>query len=417
MPLLRSLRLAACANLALLAGCSSSSPPVTVSGMAIGNDLQPVAGAQVKLTSGSFSVTASTDAAGGFSASGVPVPYNALLVVPALAEVTLYQGLTRPDPTLVSLGSLVPSHPAATVGGTISGGSALPLPPNARTRVAFGSAEGGGVGNADGATGAYQVGPSWWGSPSTTGTLYALQWQYDAAGLPLSYTGFTSRTGVTLADGASLTGQDLTLVPVGSGQVSGSVAPPSGYTPSNRRFLLVFGADQGAVELVRETGAATAFSFLAPSPPGAGLLLVARASAGSALSTGYQPLPTQGTGLSATLPPAAELAAPADGAVGVTPSTVFSWSPSPGGVSLLVVRGSSTFVVVTAGALATLPDAASLGFALPPASVFSWYVFGVGPFSGIDAAAGRGGYLGPFIQPAAALFQTQSPVRDLTSAP
>ncbi|HMK73951.1 MAG TPA: hypothetical protein VK454_11470 [Myxococcaceae bacterium] len=417
MPLPRPLRLAAGAALSLLSACTSNSPPVTVSGMAIGNDLQPVAGAQVQLTSGSFSVTATTDAAGGFSASGVPVPYDAMLVVPALAEVTLYQGLTRPDPTLVSLGSSVATHPAATVSGTISGGSALPLPANARTRVTFGSAEGGGVANADGATGAYQVGPSWWGSSSTTGTLYALQWQYDAAGLPLSYTGFASRTGVTLADGANLTGQDLTLAPVSSGQLSGSVTPPSGYTPNNRRFLLVFGADQGALELVREIGAANDFGFLAPAPAGASLLLVARASAGSALSTGYQPLPTQGTGLSATLVPAAELAAPADGAVGVTPGTQFSWSPSPGGVSLLVVRGSSTFVVVTAGASATLPDAASLGFALPAGSVFSWYVFGVGPFSGIDAAAGRGGYLGPFIQPAAALFQTQSPARTLTSAP
>lgn len=398
------------------AACSGTGPE-NVAGQAIGNDLQPVAGATVQLRSGSFTATATTDGDGGFSVSGVPTPYDAMLVVPALAEVTLYQGLTRSDPTLVSLGSSVPSHPAATVQGAVSGGASLPLPPNARTRVAFGSAEGGGVASADGATGTYQVGPSWWGTPSTTGTLYALQWQYDAAGLPSSYTGFASRTGVTLTDGVTLTGQDLTLAPVGSGQVSGSVAPPSGYTPSNRRLLLVFGADQGAVELVRETGAATAFSFLAPAPPGAALLLVARASAGSAVSTGYQPLPTQGTGLSAPLQPAADLAAPADGAMGVTMGTVFSWSPSPGGISLLVVRGSSTFVVVTAGASATLPDAASLGFTLPPASVFSWYVFGVGPFSSIDAAAGRGGYLGPFIQPAAALFQTQSPARTLTSAP
>jgi hypothetical protein len=391
-----------------------------VHGLAIGNDLQPVPGAEVRLTSGSFTAVATTDAAGAFTVASVPTPYDAMLVVTDLAEVTLYQGLGRADPTLVSLGSSVAVHPGATVGGTLSGGASLPLPANYRTRVTFGSPEGGGVASASGATGSYQVMPTWWGPATTTGSLYALQWQYDAAGLPIAYTGFASRSGVTLVDGDDLAGQDLSLAAVASGQLSGTLLPPAGYVPVLRRLLVVFGANQ-ALDLARETssdpGFGPTFDYLTPAPPSASLLLTAVATSATASTTVYAPLATSATGVDVTLPAAAALVSPADGAVGVSFGTTFGWTPTPGGISLLVVRGPSTFVTVTASSSATLPDTAALGVPLPPSTDFDWYVFGVGPFADIDAAAGRGGYLGPFVEPESNVFQTESASRSLTTAP
>lgn len=411
-------RRAALAALAVLTTCAcngSGLEPVTVSGFAIGNDLQPAAGAQVKLTSGSFAATVAVDARGTFTVASVPRPYDALLIIPALAEVTVYRGLTRADPTLVSLGSSVPSHPSATVTGAVSGGVATPLPPNYRTRVSFGSPEGGGVINANGATGAYQLGPSWWGPSTTTGDLYALQWQYDATGLPLQYTGFASRSAVSLTDGATLGGQDLTLGAVDAGQLSGALVPAADYTPVSRQLFAVFGVNQ-ALDLFRQMVSDPVFSYLTPAPPGATLLLVARATSASASSTGYRPFATTASGVSIPLPAAASLGTPADRAVGVTPDTTFTWTPTPGGISLLVVRGAATLVVVTTAGSATLSDLTQVGVGIPPDSLFAWYVFGVGPFADLDAAAGAGGYLGPFVQPTTALYQTQSASRELTTA-
>ena len=338
-----------------------------------------------------------TAADGTFSVAGVTAPYDATVVNATTKESIVYKGLTRPDPTLLFLGSAPGTPRSATLSGTISGGAFTPnQPADHITGVVFGSAEASGSDTLSGAvSGAYDLGTvSWFGPATTTGTIHALQWQRNAAGLPTSYKGYGVKTGVALSDGGTFTGQDVTLTSVAGANLSGSVSVPSGYTLSDKSLTVSFGPNAN-IGVFTDSTATNNFSYVTPNLSGIRVVLsaIATASTGVALSfkTGLAP---NASGVSLSVPAAPELGLPADAATNITPSIDFSWSASSGSVYVVGFYGppgQPSYSVVTAANTTRIPDLGSLGLALPAATGYAWQVLAYSPFASTDAAAGPEG--------------------------
>jgi len=375
-----------------------AAPPstITVSGKVVGINLQPAASVPVVI-SGQAPVT--TDANGNFTVSGVTTPYDATVVVGAQKLGLVYKGLTRSDPTLFFFNFTPGTNNTATLSGTISGGDGFPQPATDRSNVVFGSPEASRTFTPNTTTGAY--GPSsvtWFGPASTTGTIYALQWQVDGAGLPVAYKGFGSKASVTLSNGGTFAGQNVTMGSVAGSSISGSVSTPSGYTLLSKSLSVNF-ATNAILGLLNDSTSATSFTYITPNISGATLQLQASAQK-AAISTvlGFKPgLAANASGVSLTLPAGPELSLPVNAATGVTTSTNFTWTPFSGGVHLVLILGPAgqpKYYILTTGSNATIPDLTSLGLGLPTATNYSWAVYGFAPFASIDAAAGANGFLG-----------------------
>lgn len=245
-------------------------------------------------------------------------------------------------------------------------------------------------------TGAYSNSLTWFGPASTTGTIYALQWQVDGAGLPVAYKGFGSKASVTLSNGGTFAGQNVAMGSVAGSSISGSVSTPSGYTLSSKSLSVNF-ATNATLRLFSDPTSTTSFTYITPNISGATLQLQATAQK-AAVSTvlGFKPgLAANAGGVSLTLPAGPELSLPVNAATGVNTSTNFTWTPFSGGVHLVIMQaaGKPTYLILTTGTNATIPDLTSLGLGLPTATNYSWQVFGFAPFANTDAAAGASGFL------------------------
>lgn len=406
----------------LLAACPGSggaTPTLTVAGAVIGINLQPVASAPVVITSGSASFSTTTNASGAFSVSGVTPPYDATVV--AGNQALVYQGLTRPDPTLVFV-DLVPGAPrAATLSGTVSGGAGFPEPANHRTRTVFASPEALITATANTTTGAYNMGTvSWYGSATTTGNIRALQWQFDANNLPTDYKGYGEKLGVALSDGGTFAGQNVSMSGVSEASISGSVALPAGYTLVSKRMAVGF-ADRSLIQLLFDPSASNSFTYNTPSLTGATIQMqvTAQNAAGTSVITTKPGLAVSATGVSLPLPAGSDLSLPPSGATGVNHSTTFSYTPFSGGVHLVVFNGPGTnpdYVVVTAAASTRIPNLSSVGLGLPASTTYSWQVIGLAPLATVDAAAGPGGWVA-IISGAVEGSRSISATRPFTTAP
>lgn len=376
-------------------------PTLTVAGAVIGINLQPVASAPVVITSGSNSFSTTTNASGAFSVSGVTPPYDATVV--AGNQALVYQGLTRPDPTLVFV-DFVPGAPrTATLSGTVSGGAGFPQPANHLTRTAFASPEALDTATANTTTGAYNMGTvSWYGPATTTGNIRALQWQFDPANnLPTDYKGYGEKLGVALSDGGTFASQNVSMSGVGEASISGSVALPAGYTLGSKRMAVGF-ADRSLIQLLSDPSASNSFTYNTPSLTGATIQMqvAAQNAAGTSVITTKPGLAVSATGVSLPLPAGSDLSLPPSGATGVNHSTTFSYTPFSGGVHLVVFNGPGTnpdYVVVTAAASTRIPNLSSVGLGLPASTTYSWRVIGLAPLATVDAAAGPGGWLATYL--------------------
>ena len=179
----------------------------------------PISGAVVRVGLAS----ATTDASGAFSISGVVSPYELTVTSPDDLITSLYPELWRMDPTL-TLFDVAASYPrGANVSGALSGGAGFPLPAGHQAGVAFRSPEAAAVSGIQDAASGYLVSVGWAAGASVTGELHALQWLVDADGRPVSYDGAAEGTAVTLTDQVALTGRDLALGGVATNSVSGTI--------------------------------------------------------------------------------------------------------------------------------------------------------------------------------------------------
>ncbi len=373
-------------------------PPaeVTVAGRVLGVPGNPLAGVTVAIGTR----TTLTDADGHFSIPGVTPPYDLTLVAPGDPPMAgVYQGLTRPDPTLVFVlfDGLGTSH-SGVVSGSVTGGDPIPSA-GEFTRAVFSSPEATGLVTLDSKD--FTLPLAWFGPTTTIGTVHLLQWKSAERGAPpTADTAFGTVTAVRVTDGETAPAGEIPLFDPGAASISGDVVPPAGATVISKDLALEF-ADHATLPLGADASNDSHFTLQVPAniTLTAVVTAVAEFFATGSLTFRREPGIARGaTAVSIVLPAAALPSAPADESTGVSPSTEFRWSQVPGGVYLILFNGPGTkpsYYVVTAGTSTRIPDLTALGAGLPSASRYAWFVVRYAPFASVDEYTRLGSLLPP----------------------
>ena len=359
----------------------------TIRGLVVDNNGIPVPGETVLIASDGGTQTALTDGDGGFVVSGVYTPYDATVV--ESAQAVQYQGLNRSDPYLTAFRYL-PANRSATITGQFTGGS-FPEVAGYSTVFIFSSPE---ITHNmhDQPSGSYSEKVTWAGPATTAGALYALQ-VHSVAGRPVDYPGYGTLSGVVLQDTGTFSGENVSLSPVTTGVLSGTVVSvPSGYSIYSKAMSLAPASGLN-FNLVNDRSPAAAFSFVSPSISGTDMTVFAAATStlGEFSYVQLTGQPANST-VSVTIPAAPSLTAPPNAATGVTVTSSFVWTAYPNGVHEFVAFPQSgpgpTFYVLTAATTLNLADA---GLPLPASTPYSWEVIGLAQVSAVDVLVQPGG--------------------------
>lgn len=375
---------------------------------------QPVSGAEVRILGAG---EATTDAAGAFTVHGVMAPYD-LLVHGLQSFYAYYPGLRRRDPT-----AMLPLHAVwdqyqVAASGQVSGGQGFPPPAGYQTRVALGSPDLALLmphyddlffwvrATGDGAYG-YLFAPVT--APETDATLHALEWQSDAAGLPLEFTGHASRA-VHLLSGVPVDGQHMILAatPGATAHVSGTVASHAGALHLRGQARL----GDARMLLFDDPAPAASFRYATPALADELQLTLTVGDTGEQawdLLNGFNlgahrgRLPPEASGVALALVAPPNPNVPPDGATVTSADQVFGWqlmgAASPvyvavfaGGVPYEPSSGFTAAVVTTAPSVSAAL-LSELGISIPRDATFQWWVFGTTAASTVDQAAGPDGFL------------------------
>ena len=361
----------------------------TVVGQVIDAYGQPISGLTV--VQAGRSITA--DANGCVTFTNVTFPYDIAVVrtTSSPKSATVYIQLTRSDPKLRDLSPAGVGTPGrrGTIGGTLAG--TFPGAGGATTAISLGTPES--------SSGTFvtalpwSLGVGWAGATSTTGTLHALQWTADANGTLTGITSHGVRSGVTLTSGTTTNNADVTLTPVTNpAAVTGPIALPSGYTLSSRTAYLTF-ADGAFFPVSDDLATSTSFALPVPTSIGASVIYTATADDGvSQQSTAQLSGLAPGTSNAVlTLPSPAVLTAPPTGTTGVDVNTPFTWTPVPGGLTILVMTGQGSdpsFYVVSGRAGGHIPDLGALG--IGAGRTYDLTLVALGPYASVDAFTATG---------------------------
>jgi hypothetical protein len=339
------------------------------------------------------------DGSGAFSIAGVNPPYDVIVAEKERRVATIYKGLTRQDLTIgLEYSSNSAVEHEATVKGTVTGGqSSSPsttevsfVLPRSITSVPVEP------------SGAYSMNPHWNDATPPTGTLYALQFEGSGSITPSTrYLAFGQRDNVTLTENATLSAQDIALSPVTNSSLAGNITLPEGYSLWGIVIDLV-PKPALDIELFSDFSAKSTFNYVVPQIPQATFLVQVSARttnpedpSNSAFSAVYKSGLTAGTQSAAlVVPPASSPILPANGAVDVTRTTGFSWSPFANSVYVLRFQengapdSSYKVTLYMSGTQTTLPDLSALGMSLPANTGFTWRVQALAPFASMDELAG-----------------------------
>jgi hypothetical protein len=357
----------------------------TVNGKVVSLTGQPVPSATVQVI-GKPSTT--TDVNGNFSIPGVSAPYDVAAVASfgPSTIVTLFKGVTRSDPRVIAF-AFGGGAKSATINGSLSGSLVLPTPAFRRTQMAFVAPEGGDTSSV--LNNPYALNPSWFGPNSITGTVHALQWSTDLAGLPTIYRGYGKLENVPVSDGSTANNKDVALNAVAGSILSGNVTVPAGMTLSDKQIRADFGAN-ASIGLVYDSASGGAFSYNAPNIAGVGLTASAKANnpAGMSAEVFKRNLAANANNVNLEIPTPPSLSLPVGGATGIDlANQPFSWAPFNGGLHIAQIStASKLFVVFTTASSVTLPSTASLGLGtLPAGTAFNWRVMGTTAMNSTDA--------------------------------
>jgi hypothetical protein len=228
-----------------------------------------------------------------------------------------------------------------------------------------------------------------------------LQWQVKSNGVPTSYDGYGTRTGVTLTDHTATSGQDVALSAVGTASLSGTVTPAGSYAPMS---LFVHLADGARIRILpppsdpspfSATGA-DSFSIPTPTVSGATVDVVVRQDypGWSFQEVHRHGLDPGATGVAVSLVGLPYQISPAGGAIAGA-GAMFTWYAMLDHpvyvVSFRGPTGDPGFDVFTTVEHLTIPT----DFPIPSSASYTWKVRGSSAFSTVDDAAGPGGFLAP----------------------
>ncbi len=365
---------------------------IAVSGQVVDLNSVPVTGAPVVLSSSTGTQTELSDSNGAFSFGNVQTPYTLSAVYSVQSIAVTYQGLTIGSPT-IQLPITLGGNNYAAVAVSVDGG-VYPQPSNYRTTAAFISPQAS-QSVALSPAGTQDINPSWLGPSTITGSVYALQAEYADATytVPLAYIGYATLENIAVED-TGYVPVALTLAPIATGTLSGTVTQPPGSTLSAIALTLlpVSTSSTGLFFLDDQTGS-TSFSYTTPSIPGTALQLEVYSgdtagNYGRAIVTGLAPTTTN---LAITIPASPTLLAPVNGATGVTASTEFSCTTFSSGIyefSIVSNNDPLSYYIFSESPTVTIPDLSAAGFAVPPSgSPYAWSVSGYAPVTSVDQLA------------------------------
>jgi hypothetical protein len=312
----------------------------------------------------------------------------------------VYQGLTRPDPTLqVYYGR---PQRSSTVNLTVSGASFMD--DTRRLIFAFSSPDG-----SYSASGINFEAPSlflnWNGPGMTAGNahgLLVLRSSTDTDAPPLAYEAYQT-TALALNDEAtSSLGLDMSADTLPQATLTGSVN--AGAFGEHRHLVATRFADGTVLPLLGVDSTEEAFSFLVPSLPGGSLTVAA-----SAGPPGYTVAHVDGVPAAANqnvalvLPRPVSPSAPSTGS-NAGPGTTFAWSTVGQSAQVFVWHLESEgffegIYVITSQSEIAFPQVPGYSMTLPSDDndfVFSWSVETHGDLPSVDAATGPEGVFDSF---------------------
>lgn len=353
---------------------------VHVRGRVVDTYDQPVSGVAVAI--GSSVTTTGLD--GGFAIPGLVSPPYDITVREAASVFHVYRGLTTGQAVLqLAPFVVVDLQRHATLMASVANGGASATK---QSVVAFAAPDGWG----GGAPGAVPI--TWYGDPTVTGTLHAVEYDLDAVGQPSQYTGY-GYTQVTLASGAS-TGADVVLEPVGTSWIAAEVDLAAGVTLTERTLWWQLG-ERTAVPLATSHLPNTAFTWAVPDLAATfGVLLgsVANGRQSYRYVAGIEPGELIKTSLAS--PPSR--VNPANGSV-VTKAEAFTSTSTARAVHAFVFLAPGLAVAAyTAEDAVVFPESTALGLGWPAGASVSWYVAAIGPYASLDAYVSADGGLGFF---------------------
>ena len=221
--------------------------------------------------------------------------------------------------------------------------------------------------------------------------LLQSQGQFDYE--PNGYSGYGFKENVSLADGSAVTGQDIALTAVTPAVFGGMYTPPAGYTVAQKMVAIEF--SQGGLMLIEfDTTSSETFSYNTPNISGATLALASAAIKGAAYSVVVNTgLAVDATNVTTSSPAATEELAFTS--TGVATGTEFLFTAVPDAVHLLVLASGASeysssvpsYIFLTAGNSAAIPDLHSFGLNLPTSTDYTWLVYGLGPYADVEAAS------------------------------
>lgn len=367
--------------------------PIVVAGRVIDFFRRPVPNMPVTIAG----ATALTNAQGEFSISGVEPPYTASLMLTMVRNNGqarygyVYEGLTRPDPTLQVYSALPPRSASSlmlTFQNLFQAGEYATL--------AF-SGPDGQFFTGDRSNNVQILGaPSWTGPAATTGNIHALL----ASGDPPSAFHSYQTLPLAVTDGANASAPfNLEPLDIPTGSISGTTS--GGVLGSRSNYVALRFSDGTAMPLLDEGASADAFSYVVPSLPGATFVVAAAdGNSRSSYAVAHRENVAFGqTGVTLDVPRPVTLGSPQNDAP-VTPSTTYSWSAlgQTAQVFLWHVEFVASFqgiFVLTSRTEMVLPELPD-GFTIPPGTDFNWQVETHGDVPNVDACAGPNGYLDPF---------------------
>jgi hypothetical protein len=422
----------------------------------------------VKLLGGTTTIP--VDANGDFTVTEVPATYSlaVLLSNQYARSATIYQGLTRANPTLTILqgqfGGPSTSGPtsATSVIGKITGGLGFNASSSASTvftlalPTAVRSVPGYSL-SVNPITGEYSTGATWKGTDTVTGTVHALQFSTDINGKIMAFGGYGQQA-VKLIPGSqgpvvvnpgdplpqpSFVTQDVALTAVTAGSIKGTITWPIGLTTPKyemNAIVLLNNPNTASLPLYRYNSstpkisvAPTGFDQPVPLIDGAKYMQILgigedsgpTAASAPVYSTVFK-LVTPQASTNITVPDPISLTLPAADADKITASTSFSWSKYPGGIHIFSLNsiqapGQTSIQVITASSSTTFPDLGLKEFEIPKGGKMAWTVSGAAPFSNVDTATDTAGLMIPTSSSAfsaiADLSYSTSTYRVFTTAP
>ncbi|MBX3197988.1 MAG: hypothetical protein KF894_07560 [Labilithrix sp.] len=400
---------------------ADASRTITVQGRLLDMASAPLAGIPVFVGDRPLALT---NASGEFSATNVSTPYTLTALVSASKTVVIYEGLSRPDPTIIAADRLALRK--AGIQGTLAGGAGYPEAALTRTSVQLAAApvQEAMAGLSDLGANTFIVPPdgtTWSGPKTIQGTLHALQYTHAAASdlKPIDYAGYGALANVSISDGENHVPLPVTLAPIGKVSFSASATIPPAYAVTAKVLQLTVGG-QTILRLPNDTQPGPAVAYPLPAIADARVRLTVtaeNADTGAASSTTRSGLALDAANVALGILPSPTLVLPVDAATGVSERTSFSWTKSDQGIHMLFASagpGHPQYQIVTSSTEALLPDLSEAGIQLPPATTYHWIVTAYAPFDSVDRYAGDDVGARNSVP---VLYDARSAVRSFTTSP